>query len=318
MVTGTETVNTADNAAQTPQTTAPLDFAALSEAAARVVEIAAPSLVRVDDGSRLTATGIIWREEGVVVTTSHGVEQDDNLSVVFADGSRHEAQLTGRDNETDIAVLRVKAGGLAAIGQGGASSSPLVGSLALAIARPGDMGLAATLGLVSSRVDTETAGNAEYIVSTDAVLYPGFSGGALVGANGILIGLLNRMYGRGMGVALGTPLVNRVVDTLLAHGRVPRGYLGVRTQLVALPDSLRTSQNIEQTRGLLVAQVEPGSPAETGGLLLGDTLLAINGQSVQDVGDLRQHLHAGQTVTLRVLRGGTVQELNAQVGADKA
>ncbi len=299
------------------QSGGPVDFAAVSKSTAAVVQNVAASLVRVDDGSRLTATGVLWREDGVIVTTSHGVEQDENLSVVLAAGSRHEAQLVGRDGDTDIAVLRIKATGLTAIDQAGSQTGPPVGSLALAVARPGDLGLAATLGLVSSRVDTETSGSAEYIVSTDAVLYPGFSGGVLVGADGVLIGLLNRIYGRGMGVALGTPLVERVATTLLAHGRVPRGYLGVRTQLVALPDSLRTAQSIEQTRGLLVAQVEPGSPAEKGGLLLGDTLLAVNGQTVQDVGDLRQHLYADQAVTLRILRGGTVQELSATVGADK-
>ena len=293
------------------------DFAAWSESAARVVQTVAQSLVRVDDGSRLTATGTIWHES-IIVTTSHGVEQDENLSVVLADSTRHDAQLVGRDNDTDLAVLRVQKTGLNVIAQNGSGDGPPIGSIALAVARPGDMGLTATLGLVSSRIDTETAGNEEYIVSTDAVLYPGFSGGVLVGANGNLIGLLNRGFGRGMGVALGTPLVERVVQTLVAHGRVPRGYLGVRTQLVALPDALRAAQNIAQTRGLMVAQVEPGSPAEMGGLFLGDTLLAINNQPVQDVGDLRQHLHAGQTVTLQILRGGAVQEMTAQVGTDKA
>ena len=311
-MTGTD-MNT-DASETSPQNT-PANFAAFSGEAARIVQSAAQSLVRVDDGSRLTATGVIWHD-GIVVTTSHGLEQDDNLSVVLADNSRHDAALVGRDNDTDLAVLRIQKTGLAAIKQTEGDGPP-VGSIALAVARPGDMGLTATLGLVSSRIDTETAGNAEYIVSTDAVLYPGFSGGVLIGADGTLIGLLNRGFGRGMGVALGTPLVERVVKTLVAHGRIPRGYLGVRTQLVALPDALRAAQNIEQTRGLLVAQVELGSPAEAGGLFLGDTLLAINGQAVHDVGDLRQHLHAGQTVTLRVLRGGAVQEMTAQVGTDK-
>ena len=311
-MTGTD-MNT--DASETNTQNPPANFAAFSGEAARIVQSAAQSLVRVDDGSRLTATGVIWHD-GIVVTTSHGLEQDDNLSVVLADNSRHDAQLIGRDNDTDLAVLRLQKTGLAAIKQAEGDGPP-VGSIALAVARPGDMGLTATLGLVSSRIDTETAGNAEYIVSTDAVLYPGFSGGVLIGADGTLIGLLNRGFGRGMGVALGTPLVERVVQTLVAHGRIPRGYLGVRTQLVALPDALRAAQNIEQARGLLVAQVELGSPAEAGGLFLGDTLLAINGQAVHDVGDLRQHLHAGQTVTLRVLRGGAVQEMTAQVGTDK-
>jgi S1-C subfamily serine protease len=272
----------------------------------------------VDDGSHLTASGTIWSEDGTIVTTSHGVERDEELTVILADGSSHTAALIGRDSDTDIAVLRIEgAAGLVAIARA-ESASVRVGQLALALGRPGDLGLLATIGIVSARRDSQTGGHEEYILSTDADLYPGVSGGALVNTQGKFVGLLNRMYGRGLGVALGTPLVARVVDTLLAHGRIPRGYLGIRTQLVAVPAHLKVSLNLTQTQGLLVVNVDAGSPAEKGGLLLGDTLLTIGGETVQDVGTLRRYLHPGHPIPVRILRGGTLVSLTPTVGTEPA
>lgn len=287
---------------------------AFSAELAGIVERVAPSVVRVDDGSRLTATGLLWAADGILVTTSHGVERDEELVVELSDGTRHAATLVGRDPNTDIAVLRVEATGLPAI-QTAEAESVKVGNLVLALGRPGSSGLQATIGIVSARYESETNGTPGYIVNTDAVLYPGASGGALVDASGRVVGLLNRLYGRGMGVAVGMPVVGQVVSALLTHGRVQRGYLGVRTQLVGLPENLVKPLNVMQERGLLVVQVESGSPAEQGGLILGDTLLHINGQPLQDVDDLRRHLVAGQTVTLRVLRGGALRDLSATLTA---
>jgi len=294
------------------------NLAALSEQLAVVVEKTAPSVVRVDDGARLTATGVIWQADGVIVTTSHGVERDEEVSVVRHDGSRHAATLVGRDPDSDIAVLRVEgATNLPAVTRQEDTAQVKVGALAIAIANPGAGGLTATLGLIGRKIETETEGALEYILNTDAVLYPGFSGGLLVDASGRFIGLLNRMFGRGMGVALGTPLVARVAATLLAHGKMPRGYLGVRTQLVALPENLRAGLGIGQERGLLIAVVEPGSPADKAGVLLGDTLLHMDGEPVQDVDELRRHLRANQPVALKVLRGGALTDLTATVGVEK-
>jgi S1-C subfamily serine protease len=274
---------------------------------------AAASVVRVDDGSRLTASGVVWEADGMIVTTSHGVERDEELGVVTADGARHAATLLGRDPDTDIAVLKVEATGLTPIAR--VSAAPEIGALALAVTRPGDAGLTATLGVVSGRQDTETDGAAEYIVTTDAVLYPGASGGALVNVSGEFVGLLNRMYGgRGAGVALGVPLVARVAEQIKATGGVKRGYLGVRTQLVELPESLRGSLNVAQRYALLVLAVEPGSPAEKAGLVLGDTVLEVNGKAVEDVGELKRHLLAGKPVAVTIARGGARHELSATVG----
>jgi S1-C subfamily serine protease len=289
----------------------------LSSELAGVVEQVAPSLVRVDDGSRLTATGIIWSADGVIVTTSHGVERDEGLAIELADGTRHSATVVGRDPDTDLAVLRVAANGLPAAPLA-APDEVKVGHLVLALGRPGNAGLQATIGIISARLDTERNGQLGYILHTDAVLYPGFSGGALVDTSRRVVGLTNLVFGRGHGVAIGAPVVQQVAATLLAHGAVPRGYLGIRTQLVALPEALRKKRNLSQEHALLIVQVESGSPAEQGGLMLGDTLLSLNGEAVQDVDQLRRHLRglqAGQTVALQILRGGALRDLSVAAGA---
>jgi S1-C subfamily serine protease len=295
----------------------------LSSEIAGVVERAAPSVVRVDDGSRLTATGLVWRQDGIILTTSHGVERDEDLAVELAGSGesarRLPATLVGRDPDTDLAVLRVQATGLPALEQAGFDDAR-VGHLVLALGRPGQSGLQATLGIVSARQESQTGDTPEYILHTDAVLYPGFSGGPLVDMRGRVAGVLNRGFGRGSGIALGTPLAARVADALVTRGTVARGYLGVRTQLVALPGPLRATLPLaNQERGLLVVGVEANSPAENGGLGLGDLLLAVNGQAVDDVDTLRAHLRAhlaGETVALGIVRGGVRQDLHVTLGAE--
>ncbi|MBB6049639.1 S1C family serine protease [Armatimonas rosea] len=292
------------------------ELTSFSDSLAALVRTAGASVVRVDDGTRLTASGLIW-EPGVIVTTSHGTERDDELFVITHDGTRLPAQLIGRDPETDLAALRVGAE-LSPIARPAESFEPQLGQLALAVSRPGDYGLVATLGLVASVQPTQTAGTPEYIVSTDADLYPGSSGGALLATDGTLIGLLNRGFGRGLGVALGTPLVARVVASLLQHGRVPRGYLGVKMQHVALPDSLRVTHSLAQESGLLVIHVEPGSAAEQAGVLMGDTLISLDGAPLDDVAGIRERLAAGRAFTLDVLRGGQRHTFSGTAAASPA
>lgn len=289
----------------------------LSTALAGVVEQVGPSVVRVDDGSRLTASGVIWSEDGIIVTTSHGVERDENLAIELADGTRHAATLTGRDPDTDLAVLRVNAIGLPAIKQAN-SADVKVGNLVMALGRPGTLGLQATIGIISAKIESQSQGQDEYILNTDAVLYPGFSGGPLVNVNGEVTGITNLMFGRGTGVALGVPIVSRVIDAIQKHGRVQRGYLGVSTQSVALPAGILKKLDLAQERGLLVVQVESGGPAEQGGVYLGDIIIGLDGQVVQDVDDLRSRLssmYAGQTVALRLVRGGELQNVQVTLGA---
>lgn len=284
-----------------------------------IVERVAPSVVRVDDGTRLTATGVIWSADGVILTTSHGVERDEDLIVELADETRLPATLIGRDPDTDLAVLRVEATDLPAITPA-VSGEAKVGHLVLALGRPGTFGLQVTLGIISSRIETQTKGQPEYILHTDATLYPGFSGGPLVDVQGRVIGINNLAFGRGRSFALGISAAANVVQTLLTHGKVQRGYLGVGTQMVPLPEGLRSTLNIEPEIGLLVIRVEPNGPAEQGGIMMGDTLLRLNGQKVPTVDELRQqlrHLQAGQSVTVEVARGGELRTLSVPLGAQE-
>ena len=291
----------------------------LSHELANVVERVAPSVVRVDDGSRLTATGLIWSADGLIVATSHGVERDEDLFVEQGNGTRLPATLVGRDPDTDVALLRVQATGLPAI-QRADPNEARVGHLTLALARPGEGGLQATLGILSARLESQNRGQDEHILHTDALLYPGFSGGALVSMNGSVVGMTNLLFGRGKGVALGMPIVTNVTEALLKNGRVQRGYLGISTQQVAIPDALQKGLKLDQERGLLIVQVEVGSGAEQGGLFIGDIVLKLNGQTVPDVDSLRQHLRgqqAGNTLDLQILRGGELRDLQVTLGAQK-
>lgn len=299
-------------------TTTPNPLSALSNQLADAVERTAQSVVRVDDGSRFTATGVVWSEEGVIVSTSHGVERDEDLAVERDDGARVPATLVGRDPETDIAVLRIAPGSLPAI-TCAPTDSVRVGQLALAVARPGQANLHATLGLISARLESQTNGAEEYLLQTDAALAPGFSGGLLADMDGRMVGLINLMFRRGKGIALGTPVVQHAVEALLTDGRVRRGYLGIRTQKAPLSEALRRALTLSQEYGLLVLAVEDGSPAELGGLLMGDTLIALDGVPVEGPETLLRRLRrlrAGQVVVVRVVRGGTIAEFGVTLGAE--
>lgn len=272
-----------------------------SAALADAVERAGRSVVRVDDGTRLTASGVAWAED-LVVATSHGVEIDEGLAVLVADGQRLEATLIGRDHDADLAVLRVE-GNLEPF----TPAEARVGALALAVGRPGDRGLAATLGLVGSRREI----GAGAVLHTDATLYPGFSGGALVDVAGGLLGVLNLGWGRGRGVALDVALVRESVEAILNGGSVRRGYLGVRTQPAEFPGG---------GVGLLVAHVEEGSAAQAAGLGLGDVILRMNGRATDDPRALRRLLRgfrAGQKVAVDILRGGAARTIEVTLGVSE-
>src|SRR5258708_9274845 len=167
----------------------------LSNALADVVERAGQSVVRVDDGTRLTATGVIWSTNGVVLTTSHGVERDEDLSIETADGKSYPATLVGRDPDTDLALLQAKVKGLPAV-ERAPEDTVKVGHLAWALGRPGNSGLQATIGIVGSRIESQSGAQAGEILHTDSVRYPGFSGGPLLATAGRIVGCDRRMNGR--------------------------------------------------------------------------------------------------------------------------
>lgn len=287
-----------------------------SDALATTVEAAGPSVVRVEARRRLPASGIVWSSDDIVVTAHHVVERDENISVGLPDGETVPATLVGRDPTTDLAVLRTEATGLAA--PDWAKSEDLqVGHLVLALGRPGKT-VQATLGIVSALGEgwrTPAGGQLDQYLQTDVVMYPGFSGGPLLDATGHVLGLNTSALLRGVSLTVPAASTRRVVETLLAHGRVRRGYLGVGAQPARLPAAL--GQQLGQESGLLLVSVEPDSPADQGGLLLGDTIVAVDGQPVRHLDDLLALLsgdRVGKAMPVRVVRGGQVQELTVTVG----
>jgi S1-C subfamily serine protease len=288
----------------------------LSNDLASIVGTTGLSVVRVEARRRLPASGVLWSSDGLIVTVHHVVERDDNISLGFHDGETVKATLVGRDPSTDLAVLRAEVKDLTPPTWAG-SDALKVGHLVLALGRPGKT-VQATLGVVSAlggNWRTRGGGQIDHYLQTDVVMYPGFSGGPLVNASGHVVGINTSALVRGTSLALPTPTVQRVVEDLLTHGQVRRGYLGVGIQPVRLPDTV--VEQLGQETGLLLISVEPGSPADKAGMFMGDTLVALDGQPVRHHDELLALLsgdRVGAQLPVRILRGGQVQELQVVVG----
>ncbi|HEY3108891.1 MAG TPA: trypsin-like peptidase domain-containing protein [Chloroflexota bacterium] len=291
-------------------------LAQLSDELAAAVETAGRSIVRVNGRRRQAASGLVWAADGLIVTADHVIEREEDLTVALPDGKEVKATIAGRDPGTDLAVLKAEASGLQPIGQ---ADGVKVGSLVVAVARPGE-NVSATLGVVSAvggQVRTMRGGQLDGFIRTDAVLYPGYSGGALIDTAGQAIGLSTSHFGQGAGFAIRIGTVQRVAEALRTGGRVRRGYLGVSSQPVALPAAIRQQLGLAQESGLLLVGVEPGGPAEQGGLLIGDLLIALAGDPIRDTDDLQRALgsdRVGQALAARVVRGGQAADLSLTVG----
>jgi S1-C subfamily serine protease len=285
----------------------------LSNDLANAVEQAGAGVVRVEGRKRFPATGIVW-DTNVVVTAHHVVTRDENIKIGLPNGDTTAATLAGRDPSTDLAVLRTQA---SLQRPTWAENQPRVGQLVLALGRPGDS-VQAALGIIGTVGDgwrTPAGGAVDHYVQTDVVMYPGFSGGPLVSAGGEILGLNTSALLRDVSVTVPTSTIRRVVEALLAHGRVKRGYLGIGTQPVRLPDNL--AQQVGQETGLMLMSVEPDSPAAKGNLLLGDVIVGISGEPVRHLDDLFAQLsgdRVGTSVPVRIVRGGQIQEVAVTVG----
>jgi S1-C subfamily serine protease len=291
----------------------------LSSNIAELVAAADKHIVRVEGRRRLSATGVIYSADGLIVTANHVVERDEDLTIGLGDGTSHRATLVGRDPSSDIAVLRVEANNLAPATWSDPASLR-VGHIVLALGRPGRT-VQATLGVISALGGgwrTAAGADIEQYLQTDVAMYPGFSGGPLLAADGTFAGLNSSALVHGISVALPGPTIKRVVETLVQHGRVPRGYLGIGIQPVRLAGALQARAG--QETGLMVMSVESGSPAEQAGLIQGDILVGLDGQALRQVDDLQSLLGStpiGKAVPVRVARGGDIQELTVTIGQGK-
>jgi S1-C subfamily serine protease len=297
-------------------------LASFSDNLASVVERAARSIVTVAARPRQSATGILWKtdQETIVLTADHVIEREDDITIGLPDGREVKAQLIGRDPSSDLAALRLTDVDLGTENVAAEVADGLrVGHLVFAIGRPSSAGPRVSFGAVSS-IDgprrTWQGGEIEGIIYADVTLYPGFSGGPLVDLNGRVVGLNSSHLTRQNSTALPVATLRRVANTLLTHGRVRRGYLGVGTQQVPLPAAMAQKAGLTQQSGLLIVAVEADSPAEKAGLLVGDILVAIGETPVADVDTLRAQLGSDkldQTLAMKILRGGESQQVNVTI-----
>src|SRR3954468_19573529 len=284
-----------------------------SNGLADAVAIAAPSVVQVQ-GRRRPASGIVYADN-VVVTMVRTLGREDGLHVRRHDGQTLDAELAGWDPTTSLAVLRVPGLGLAPIAP--ASAPARVAHLALAVARSWSNNIPASAGLVAvigGPLPTGRRRAIDQVIRTTAPMHDGFAGGAFLDTSGGLIGIATAAAIRGTGVVIPAAIAWNTAATVLEHGSLKRGFLGIAGQPVALPESQR-SDGREQA--LLVVGVTAGSPAATAGVLVGDIVFEFDGHPVEAPEELLDLLlgdRVGKAVLLKVLRGGAPTELTVTVG----
>ena len=289
----------------------------LSDALADAAEKAGKATVLVNARRRMPASGIVYASD-LVLTADHIIEREEGIKVTLADGTEVSARIAGRDPGSDLAVLKLErsAGPVAE-----PTKSPArLGQMALVLGRPTPNGIEASLGTVSAiggPIRTGRGGMLERYIRTDSISYPGFSGGPLVAADGTVLGVNTSGLANGAAVTIPADIAWRIADTLVQHGRIQHGYLGIRSQTVDIPASSQKALNRDQTTGLLIVGVENDSPASKGGLIVGDILVAVGGTPVPHHDELFAHLDGdvvGKSLPIEVLRGGQPQTINIVVG----
>ncbi len=287
----------------------------LSDQMADAVERVNTALVVVNGRQRQTASGIVYSKD-LILTAAHVLERDREITVQTYDRRKLSATLVGRDPGSDLALLRVTNLGLTAV----TASTELarVGQLVLAIGRNEDDGPMASVGIVSSvggPLRTERGIVLEKYIQTDAISYPGFSGGPLIDTQGAVKGILTTGLISGVVLAIPMTIASTLADTLLKQGIIKRGYLGIASQLINIPPVQRVGRS--QEHGLLLVRVDENSPAQRGGLLLGDILITLDGHAIHDAEDLQLLLtgeRVGKAVPVEVIRGNVLQVLLVTIG----
>ena len=290
----------------------------VSNELAEIVEKLAPHVVSVHARRHYPSSGLLWAVD-VVVTSNHTIQREEDISITLADGKTTTAALVGRDPGSDLAVLKLAAAAAPSTSLTPAES-PKAGELALVLGRSPNSGVNASLGIVSAvsgEWRTWRGGQLDAYIRLDAKLFPQSPGGAVVNARGDLIGIATDSLSRIAGIAVPVTTVARVAEKLLEKGFVPRGYLGVGIQPVALPEQLSKSLSLQGQTGLMVLMVEPDGPADKAGVLIGDILVGVGDTNVERPEDLQKYSDSGvigKQATAKFIRGGAMKELPITVG----
>src|SRR5688572_6709961 len=266
-------------------------------------------------------SGVVVTDDGYILTNHHVIDGAQQIEVDLQGRRTATAKLVGSDPPSDLALLKIDDGGLSPLALAD-SDKVQVGDIVLAIGNPLGIGQTVTLGIISAkgRRTGLSNGSFEDFLQTDAPINRGNSGGALVDSNGDLVGINSQILSTsggsiGIGFAIPSNMARNVMDQLVKNGKVTRGQLGVVVQPVT--EDIAASLKMNDARGVIVSQVQPGSPAEGAVLKRGDVILALNGSVVSDSNSFRNDIAGtppGRTVTLRIWRDGSEQELRATLG----
>ncbi len=288
-----------------------------SESLANLVEQAGHRAVGVEARNRIGSSGFLWKP-GMIVTADHAVRRDEVIPVILPGGDVVSSELVGRDPQTDIAVLRVPDASVSPLA---AAPALRTGEIVVAVGRH-EPGVLAAMGIVSTAAGpwkTWRGGHLDVLLRLDIGAYPRSSGSIVVDAQGRFAGMLTTGLTRTAPIAIPAAAIDRVAGELLEHGRVARGYLGIGMQPINLPTAFAETLNRKQRTGVIVLSVEPGGPAESGGILLGDVVAEIGGHPVTDTDDIQTALtgQIGKDLPVVILRGGQRKELKVKVAERK-
>lgn len=276
-----------------------------------------PSVVQVaGTRSRGYGSGVVWDKEGHIVTNSHVVGRSDEVEITFSsDNSKSfKAKIVGQDRFSDVALLKLEEGVDKSMIQPielGDSSNLSVGEFVLALANPFGQKVGATFGIITN-TNASFGGRmpwSDNVIVTDAKLNPGYSGGPLVDSSGRMIGM-NAAYFANRGLAIPVKSLSETVKGLSEEGSVKRGYLGIVSDTIELPEE--AAQEIEQEEGLIILSVESETPAKKAGLAVGDIVVKLDSKPVRNFNDLRKLLNSkviGKPTTISVLRAEKLTEL---------
>ena len=264
-------------------------------------------------------SGVIVSEQGYILTSHHVVESVDQIEVALSDSRKVPAKVVGIDPETDLAVLKIEVQKLPAITFARAEQLR-VGDVVLAIGNPFGVGQTVTFGIVSGLGRNIGIATFENFIQTDAAIHPGNSGGALVDARGNLVGINTAIYSQtgtslGIGYAIPVSIARQVMEQIIEKGSVTRGWIGVGVQ--DINKELADSFKLPTAKGVLITQIERGSPADKAGIKLGDVLVAVNGKQVGDTVtmlNLVAALRPGDQARVRVARNQEETDLTVTVG----
>jgi serine protease DegQ len=286
-----------------------------SDALAQNTERAAASAVAVHTESRGSSSGVIWRN-GVIVTAEHALRRDEEIEVTLPNGRVAPATLVGRDPSTDLAVLKCAEAASAGVLLSGNADTLKPGNITLVVGRTRASGPVAALGIVSLVANERSSWTGTALrpyIRLDVGLQPTAVGGAVVSAQGEIVGIATPRFARFGAIVIPAAYVNRATDLLLQKGHIPRGYLGVGLQTVRIPEALRESLHRAEKTGAIVLEVEPESPAHKAGLVIGDVLVSLGGRQVARFEDVHSQLaseNIGKSLAAKIVRGGAVQDVN--------